>query len=128
IVIDAMPGSALIGAHFRPGGAAAFLGSPADIFRDEGVELDALWGGAIRDLRDALIAAPRPADKFHLFEVFLRRRARTDLLNDQPIAHALERLLKQPQTSTIDRVATELGWSHKHLISRFRATVGLLPT
>src|SRR5438034_8906977 len=30
LVIDALPGSTMIGAHFKPGGAAAFLGFPAD--------------------------------------------------------------------------------------------------
>ncbi len=38
-------GSSMIGVHFKPGGAAAVLGMPADALRDQVVEVDAIWGG-----------------------------------------------------------------------------------
>ncbi len=47
LVIDALPQSSMIGVHFKPGGAAAFLGMPADELAGQVVELDAVWGSAV---------------------------------------------------------------------------------
>src|SRR5262249_53901321 len=44
IIIDALPASSMIGVHFKVGGAAAFLGLPADELRDQVVDLEAIWG------------------------------------------------------------------------------------
>jgi hypothetical protein len=44
LVIDALPRSSMIGVHFKPGGAAAFLGLPAGELAGQVVELDAVWG------------------------------------------------------------------------------------
>ena len=43
LVIDALPRSSMIGVHFKPGGAAAFLGVPGDELAGQVVELDAVW-------------------------------------------------------------------------------------
>src|SRR4029079_16998725 len=64
LVIDALPRSSMIGVHFKPGGAAAFLGVPGDELTGQVVELDAVWGGTVWDWRDQLLAAPTPASKF----------------------------------------------------------------
>ncbi len=37
----------MIGVHFKPGGAAAFLGMPADELAGQVVELDAVWGSTV---------------------------------------------------------------------------------
>ena len=42
LVIDALPRSSMIGVHFKPGGAAAFLGVPGDELAGHVVELDAV--------------------------------------------------------------------------------------
>src|SRR5947207_9862900 len=52
LVIDALPRSSMIGVHFKPGGAAAFLGVPGDELAGQVVELDAVWGGTVWDWRD----------------------------------------------------------------------------
>src|SRR5581483_10895761 len=57
LVIDALPASTMIGAHFRPGGAAAFLGVPCHEITGEVVELEAIWGAAFRSWRERLLAA-----------------------------------------------------------------------
>jgi hypothetical protein len=51
LVIDALPQSSMIGVHFKPGGAAAFLGVPAEELAGQVVELDAVWGSAVWDWR-----------------------------------------------------------------------------
>src|SRR4028118_1891996 len=55
IIIDPLPGSSMVGAHFKPGGAAAVLGLPANELRDQVVEMDAIWGSAAIELREELL-------------------------------------------------------------------------
>lgn len=130
IVIDAMPGASMIGVHFKAGGAAAFLGVPADELRDQVVELDAIWGGQAAELRERLLASPEPAAKFRILECFLTgllSRHRPEEAVWQRISWALERFLDEPEMVTIGDVVHGLGISHKHFIAQFRDQVGLPP-
>lgn len=127
LVIDALRGSSMIGVHFRPGGASAVLGMPSDLFRDRVVELEEVWGGCCRDLRDALLEAPTAKAKFLVLESELRRRMIRARPNGSALHHAVQRLSANPTSAMIASVARELGWSHKHLIQEFRRAVGLGP-
>ena len=130
LIIDALPGSSMIGAHFKAGGATAFLGLPADELRDQVVELDAVWPGAAWELRERLLHANGPKAKFHLLEQFLLsllRRNKSDATSQSRISWALERFLEAPHALTIRAVADRLGMSHKHFIEQFRRQVGLTP-
>jgi len=130
IVIDALPDSSMIGAHFRPGGAAAVLGLPADELRDQVVELDAIWGAGVGELRERLLAARGPQAKFHLLEQFLLARLarrEADSIPQRRISWALTRFLSEPRALTIREVVDDLGISHKHFIEGFREQVGLTP-
>lgn len=127
IIIDVLRDSSLIGAHFLPGGAAAFLPLPADRLRDEVVDLESLWGPSTACLRDALKEAGRPADKFRIFEAVLTRQALRGLRRDPAMKHAIEKLSRAPRMGTLDAVARDLGLSHKQFIARFRAETGLTP-
>jgi len=130
IIIDAINNSSMIGAHFKPGGAAAFLNLPAGQLRDQVVELDALWGASAWNWRDRLLAAPGPAAKFQVLERFLldhlkepdrssQRRKRVDW--------ALGRFVQRAEVDDVAAVASALGMSHKHFIEEFRREVGLTP-
>jgi hypothetical protein len=74
----------MIGVHFKPGGAAAFLGVPGDELAGQVVELDAVWGGAVWDWRDQLLAAPTPESKFGLLERLLGQRLAHNKLRPTP--------------------------------------------
>ena len=54
IVIGAEPGSSMMGAHFRAGGAAPFFGFPISELSGEVVELDLIWKREILALREQL--------------------------------------------------------------------------
>src|SRR5262245_28933682 len=45
LVIDPMQHASMIGVHFRPGGAAPFLGTAAGDLTDAHADLETLWGG-----------------------------------------------------------------------------------
>src|SRR4030095_4497871 len=117
LIIDALPHSSMIGVHFKPGGAAAFLGVPADEVAGLVVELDAIWGDAIWGWRDQLLAARTPAAKFDVLENLLRQRlAHNKLRKDHSdaIAWALHRYMAEPDLQTITSVSRRVGFSHKH--------------
>jgi AraC-like DNA-binding protein len=129
IIIDALPGSSMIGAHFKPGGAAAVLGLPADELRDQVVELEAIWGSAGIGLRDRLLAARGPQAKFATLERWLLQcleRHKSDTLQQQRVFWARDRLLAADPPRISDVVA-QLGISHRRFIDEFRSHVGLTP-
>lgn len=130
LVIDALPASSMIGVHFKPGGAAAILGLPADTLRDQVVELDAIWGSAASDLREQLLAARGPQRKFRALERFLLGRLTKRAANAAPqerIFWARDLFVQDAETRKIGAVVDRLGISHKHFIEQFRRQVGLTP-
>jgi len=130
IVIDALPGSSMIGVHFKPGGAVAFLDAPADAFRDQVVELEAIWGSAASGLRERLLAARGAQMKFWVMEQFLLSRLTERLsapAQQRRIFWARDLFLRNADTLRIGAVVDQLGISHKHFIDQFRRHVGLTP-
>ncbi len=129
IVIDALPASSMIGAHFKPGGVSAILGFPADTLRDRVVELDAIWGSSASELREQLLAAPGPEMKFRALEHFLIERLsqRSFDPTQQRVFWARDLFLHNAETRRIGEVVAQLGISHKHFIDEFRRHVGLTP-
>ena len=129
IIIDALPGSSMIGAHFKPGGAAAVLGLPANELRDQVVELDMIWGSAAIHLREELLAARTAQTKFATLERWLLQRLSTcklDALQQERVFWARDRLtgLDAPR---ISEVVAQLGITHRRFIDEFHSHVGLTP-
>ena len=130
LVIDALPRSSMIGVHFKPSGAAAFLGVPGGELAGQVVELDAVWGGTVWDCRDQLLAAPTPGSKFGILERLLSQRLAHNKLRQRhsdAVAWALERYMAEPDLQTITSVSSRVGFSHKHFIDLFRRQTGLSP-
>jgi len=130
LVIDALPQSSMIGVHFKPGGAAAFLGVPSDELAGQVVELDAVWGSAVWDWRNQLLAARTPDSKFSILERLLSHRFAQRKLRRRHVdvvAWALDRYMAEPDLQTITSVSSRVGFSHKHFIDLFRQQTGLSP-
>ena len=130
LIIDALPQSSMIGVHFKPGGAAAFLGVPAEELAGQVVELDAVWGSAVWDWRDQLLAARTPDSKFSILERLLSHRLAQRKLRQRhadAVAWALDRYMAEPDLQTIASVSSRVGFSHKHFIDLFRQQTGLSP-
>ncbi|HTL59561.1 MAG TPA: helix-turn-helix domain-containing protein [Candidatus Limnocylindrales bacterium] len=130
LVIDALQGSTMIGAHFKPGGATGLLGIPAAELTGRVVELDALWGNDIWDWREQLFSTTGPQRKLALFEKLLTERlsqTNSKCPDNRRMKWALGRLLQTPELPSIRVLTQELGMSHKHFIEQFRRQVGLTP-
>ena len=126
IVIGTEPGSSMMGAHFRAGGAAPFFGFPISELSGEVVELDLIWKREILALREQLIETPSIDGKFDLLESYLVSKARGRLEPDKTISVALNALGSWPVLSLRD-LAAHLGLSHKQMLARFDCRVGLTP-
>jgi AraC-like DNA-binding protein len=128
LMIDALPYSSMIGVHFRPGGAAAFLGLPANELAGQVVELDAVWGNEVWAWRDQLLAGKTSAEKFAVLErLLLQRLAHSRPYRHRSVDWALERFAADPRVQTIASVSRDVGFSHKHFIDLFRRETGLTP-
>jgi AraC-like DNA-binding protein len=125
-VAGAKPTGAVLGVAFRPGAASTVLGVPMTELAEQHVGLDALWGVRGRDLRDQLQSATGPDEAFRLLERSLAARLHRPLLMHPAVAQALA----TPWSSSMTRVADlqrASGYSPKHFIALFRASVGLTP-
>jgi hypothetical protein len=72
--IDTAVRPALIGAHFKPGGAVPFLRMPADELGNVRLPLEAVWGRAASALRERLLEAGTWAARFRILEAALLAR------------------------------------------------------
>ena len=126
IVIGAEPGSSMMGAHFRTGGAAPFFGFPLSELSGSVVELDLIWKREILALREHLLETASIEEKFDLLERFLMCKAESRIEPDYAVHAALSRLRTWPVLS-LKGLAEELGLSQKQMISRFDASVGFTP-
>lgn len=130
IVIDTQRGASMIGAHFKPGGVAPFLPASAGEFHDQVVELESIWGRSAQELRERLLAAEGPRDRFCLLEQFLLKlihRVRIDPRRQGRITWAVDQFWQQPNQFAVREAASRLNISHKHFITQFREQVGLSP-
>lgn len=124
-VIDATQHAAMLGVHFRPGGAFAFLGMPARELTDAHADLSSVWGPVARELRERLCAAVTTSERFATLETALLAH-----LGRTPHAAALEGLDAFEGSrggASIRDVARATGLSQRRFIDVFRDAVGLTP-
>jgi AraC-like DNA-binding protein len=126
LVIGTEPGSSMMGAHFRTGGAAPFFGFPISELTSSVIELDLIWKREVLALREQLLEAVTMARKFDLLEQYLLVKARSRLEPDLTVSAALNTLRTWPVLSLRD-LSARLGLSQKQMIARFDARVGLTP-
>ena len=111
-----------------PLGAYRLLGGvPMDALSGQVVDLTDVLGGGIRRLADQLREAPNQRHQFALLDAYLLRRAQDGPEPAPEVAWAWRRLTATGGKLPIHRLAAEVGWSHKHLITRFKQQVGLPP-
>jgi AraC-like DNA-binding protein len=130
LIIDVLSGATMIGAHFKPGGAARFLALPAGELCRQVVEVDAIWGAGIWEWRERLLAAQGARAKFEVFEQMLHQRlaaAGTKAAGNRGVTWAVGQFMREPHLQSIAAVSHDLGVSHKQFIEQFRREVGLTP-
>ena len=126
-VVDGACAPSYVTLSLAPLGGYALLGIPADELTGQIVDLADIVGQDGRRLSERLRDAPAWARRFELLDEYLLRRAERGRRPSPEVAQAWEALVSSGGTAVIGLVARDVGWSHKHLIAKFRQQVGLRP-
>ncbi|MFV8052180.1 AraC family transcriptional regulator [Mycobacterium sp. 48b] len=124
--IDAREHTAMVGVHFKPGGIRAVLGvSPHELLGSH-IDLEALWNGAATELRSEICEAESVRERFAIVEFALLTRSRGGGLTRE-VAFAVDTLSLDHHPPSIEKLAREIGFSHRRLIQLFTTQVGMTP-
>jgi AraC-like DNA-binding protein len=124
-VIDARDHASIVGVHFRPGGAWAFLRVPPGELADRHVDLAMLWGRSAVELRERMCAAASAAERFALLERALTSRLVDCRPGHPAVPFALGQLARPGVT--VGEVAADVALSRRRFIQVFTTEVGMTP-
>jgi AraC-like DNA-binding protein len=127
IVIGTEHNSSMMGIRFRPGGAHPFLSFPVSELNDDVVDMESVWGTAIRGIYEQVWSAPTAEKKFQILEHILSKMSRGTLFLDPACAFALGELRRAPEDLSMGELAQRVGLSQRQLLRRFEKCVGLGP-
>jgi AraC-like DNA-binding protein len=127
-IIDARQHAAMMGVHFRPGGAFVVLGVPCSELADAHVDLAAIWGEtSVRELRERLCCAPTDRARFEYLETELMQRLRRGWRQHPVVPFALQCFTSRGVGASVQEVARRFGLSHRRLLTVFTTEVGVPP-
>lgn len=126
-VADTRQHAAILGVHFKPGGAFPFLGVSAAELSDSHVDLRALWGRRADELREQLCEAPAPEAKFRLVERALASRLHRRRGRHPAVALALDAFGRDEVAPAVGEIIRRAGISHRRFVEVFTAEVGMTP-
>lgn len=124
-VIDTRQLSAIMGVHFRPGGAWSLLGIPAHELRDARIDFQLLIGQDSHRLMDRLMRAASPQEKLRLVDAALCQRRLRCI--HPAVAWAAEQMTRYPASVRVALLAEEAGLSERRLSELFASQVGINP-
>jgi AraC-like DNA-binding protein len=121
------PCAPFITAHLAPLGAYRLLGPAVSEIRGPFVALDDLVGANARRLSERAQSARTWEERSRLLDAFLLDRATHGPQPSPEVSQAWHLLVRSSGTTTIKGIAHQVGWSHKHLITKFKQQVGVAP-
>lgn len=127
VVINSSGRARCIQVDFTPLGALRFFGFPAAEIASCMVALDEIADAGIDELRDRLAATRDWDSRLSLAEAFIRRRLGQAPMPAPEIAFAWNALLRSGGGIRIAALAERIGWSRKHLRTRFTDEFGISP-
>jgi AraC-like DNA-binding protein len=118
--------------HVTPAGARALFGMPAAELVDAAVPLDAVWGRVrAGELVERLDGAATWDERFAVLDRQLARAAAGRAEVPSPLraetAEAMHRLVVARGDLDIAALASDVGWSRRHLTDQFGAEFGVTP-
>jgi AraC-like DNA-binding protein len=126
-VIDTAEQASVIGIQFRPGGAFPFFKLPVDELHNLHVSLVDLWGAEASLLRERVLEAPTPEQKFLVLESCLLDKAFKPLERHRAVEGALALFRNIHTAPLMAKVSDQIGISSRRLIQLFSGHVGLTP-
>jgi AraC-like DNA-binding protein len=110
-----------------PLGAYTLLGVPMCELANEVLDLADVLGPVAARLTERLANTPDWADRFAVLDAFLLARAEAGPRPSPEVRWAWRRLVATGGAVPVGALAQEVGWSRRHLVTRFRQQVGLPP-
>jgi AraC-like DNA-binding protein len=107
--------------------AYRLLGLPMNRLSGDTVDLVEVLGADGRRLAEQLRDTPSWRRRFALLDRFLLERLERGPRPSPEVGWAWQRLVATGGAVPIGQLASEVGWSHRHLLARFRRQVGLRP-
>lgn len=122
-LLDTSQPVSVMGAHFHPGGAFAFLNIPGDELHNRDVDLTDVWPAVeAQVLRERLLAAPTPQRKLAVLEEALL--ARLKRARNASVSFAIDAFRRGARVA---EVAGKIGTSQRTFINVFAREVGMTP-
>jgi AraC-like DNA-binding protein len=110
-----------------PLGARRLIGMPMSELANQTVPIDDVLGRFGRELVQRVGEAPDWPARFALIDAAIRARLADAAPVDAGVEWSLHRITTSGGAAAIGDLASELGWSHRRLIARYRNVVGLPP-
>jgi AraC-like DNA-binding protein len=126
-VLEGACAPAYLQVFLGPLGAYTLLGMPMTELRGQVVDLAEVLGPPGRHLVERLRAEPTWRGRFGIVDQLLLDRLDTGPHPSPEVGRAWQLLVAAGGSAPIRRIADEVGWSHKHLITRLGQQVGLAP-
>ncbi len=118
----------ILGLRFKPGGAWPLFGHSLQEFNCQATtSLDLCAADLYRAARDQLPALSTTAERIHLLEQLLLRRAKAGGPPEPLIGRAVASLRQRQGREGIDALAARLAVSERQLERKFREQVGINP-
>src|SRR5262249_45003566 len=126
-ICNGLQHEAIMGVHFKPGGAFPFLDIEASELTNAHANLADLWGRTALELRERLRTAATPQLRFRITEEALQARLHYDTTRQLQLKDALKMFEMGGKKGLIQNVSRELGLSPRRFIEMFSSQVGLTP-
>jgi AraC-like DNA-binding protein len=126
-VVDVGGSVSCLDVKMTPLGAYRLLGVPMSELTGRVVDLVEVGGLAAQRLADRVREASSWERRFALLDDFLLSRAECGPVPAPQVTWALRRLLDGRGLVPVRQISEEVGWSHRHLIAKFREQIGLPP-
>jgi AraC-like DNA-binding protein len=126
-VIDQFGAIECLDLKLTPLGMYTLLGVPMDELANDLVDLADVLGRDAARLTERLANTPGWAERFAVLDGFLADRADRGPAPAREVAWAWRRLVETGGAVPVGALADEIGWSRRHLVTRFRQQVGLAP-
>lgn len=108
-------------------GARLFLNQPLDTLRNQSVPLEDVLGSLAKRLTTMLQDAPDWDARFVILDREIGARLKSATTPPAQVSWAWRRIIETKGRIDIGRIVEEVGWSQRHLITRFRSDIGLSP-
>jgi AraC-like DNA-binding protein len=116
-----------VAAEVSPLGARALLGMPSGELAGSIAELPEVFGPRSASLPDRLASSDSWHARFDLLDRMFSARLDDGRAPQPEVTYAWRRMIEANGNFSVQALAQKIGWSRRHLLSRFRSEIGLSP-